>query len=219
MRPADGRTALLAGASGLVGGHCLEHLAADPFYSTVIILVRRPVDRALPPKVQQLVIDFDHLHALPADVRADDIYCALGTTIRQAGSAQAFRKVDLTYPVSLARMTLERGARQFLVVSSLGANPEARVLYSRVKGEMEQAVMSLPFTSVTVFRPSLLLGDRKEFRLGEEVAKRFAFLTPARYKPIAARRVARAMVAVAKTDQRGPRIIESAELQTLGASM
>jgi uncharacterized protein YbjT (DUF2867 family) len=217
MAHSGGRTALLAGATGLIGGHCLELLAADPFYSRVIILVRRPVERSLPPKIQQLVINFDHLHGLPSEFQADDIYCALGTTIRQAGSADAFRKVDLTYPLSLARMTLERGAQHFLVVSSLGANASARVLYSRVKGEMERDVLALPFRSITIFRPSLLLGHRKEFRLGEEVAKRFAFLTPARYKPIDARRVARAMVAVARAGQAGPRIIESAEIQTLGA--
>lgn len=218
MARAAGRTALLAGATGLVGGHCLERLAADPVYSRVIILVRRPVERSLPPRVQQLVIDFDHLNGLPSDVRADDVYCTLGTTIRQAGSAEAFRKVDLAYPVSLARMTLERGAHHFLVVSSIGANPAARVLYSRVKGEMEREVLALPFRSITVLRPSLLLGDRKEFRLGEEVAKRFAFLTPARYKPIEARRVAMAMVAAAKSDHAGPRIIESADMQTPGAA-
>lgn len=218
MNSGSGRTALLAGATGLIGGHCLELLATDPFYSRVIILVRRPVERSLPPKVQQLVIGFDHLQGLPSDVRADDIYCALGTTIRQAGSADAFRKVDLTYPVSLARMTLERGAHHFLVVSSLGANPRARVLYSRVKGEMEREVMALPFRSITIFRPSLLLGQRKEFRLGEEVARRLAFITPARYKPIEASRVANAMVRVAKAGQPGPRIIESSEIQTLGGA-
>ena len=212
----SGRTALLAGATGLVGGHCLELLAADDAYARVIVLVRRELSTPLPPKVEAQIVDFDHLEQLPEAIRADDVFCALGTTIRQAGSPAAFTKVDLDYVVNLATWSLQRGAQHFLVVSSLGANAQARVLYSRVKGEMEEAVRALPFRAVSIFRPSLLLGDRKEFRLGEEIAKRFGFLMPTTYKPIHAGRVAAAMIATAKANRTGSRIIESAEIQRIG---
>jgi uncharacterized protein YbjT (DUF2867 family) len=212
------RTALLVGATGLVGGHCLELLAADPGYSRVILLVRRAIARALPAKVEQHVVDFDKLDALPVSVRAEHVFCALGTTIKQAGSPEAFRKVDLDYPVNVGRLMLERGSEHFIVVSSLGANPRARVLYSRVKGEMEQAILKLPFRAITILRPSLLLGDRKEFRLGEEVAKRVGFLLMGSFKPIEARRVAQAMIAVARENRMATRIIESVEIARMTAT-
>jgi len=214
----SGRSALLVGATGLVGGHCLQLLSADPFYGRVVILVRRSFTADLASKVEQHAVDFDRLDTLPQAVRADHVFCALGTTIRQAGSPEAFSKVDLEYPLAVAKLTLERGAEHFLVVSSLGADPGARVLYSRVKGEMEQQLLAIPFRNITIFRPSLLLGDRKEFRLGEEVAKRFGFLMPSRYKPIDARRVAAAMISAAKENRLGTRIIESAEIQKMGVA-
>ena len=212
------RSALLVGATGLVGGHCLELLAVDPVYDRVTVLVRRELSRMPSPKVVQHVVDFDHLEHLPPEVRAQDVFCALGTTIKQAGSEAAFRKVDLDYPVRVAKLMLDRGAEQFIVVSSLGANPKARVMYSRVKGEMEAAVSALPFQSVTILRPSLLLGERKEFRLGEELAKRIGFLMTASYKPVHARKVAASMIAAAKQHQPGTRILESAEISRTTAT-
>jgi len=211
------RSALLVGATGLVGGHCLELLDADPFYIRVSILVRRPLTHAHSPKVEQHVVDFDHLDALPDAVRAAHVFCALGTTIRQAGSPGNFRRVDFGYPLAVAKWALSRGAEHFAVVSSLGADPNARVLYTRVKGEMEAELRTLTYHGVTIVRPSLLLGDREEFRLGEELARRFGFLMPARYKPIDARRVAAAMISSAKANRPGTRLIESAELQLTGA--
>jgi uncharacterized protein YbjT (DUF2867 family) len=213
-----GRTALLAGATGLVGSHCLRLLAADPSYARVIILVRRAIPGSLSSKVEQHIVDFDRLENLPSSVRADHVFCALGTTIKRAGSPEAFRKVDLEYPLALAKLTLQRGAEHFLVVSSLGADPSSRMLYGRVKGQMEQQLAAFPFRGITIFRPSLLLGDREEFRLGEEVAKRLDFLMPHRYKPIEASRVAAAMIAAAKENRPGTRIIESAEIQKLGVA-
>lgn len=207
------RTALVVGATGLVGGHCLRRLAADPFYSRVVVLARRPLAETFPARVETHVVDFVRLEALPPQVRADHVFCALGTTIKRAGSPEAFRKVDLEYPLSVARLTLQRGAEHFLVVSSLGAHAKSRMLYNRVKGEMEEQLLTMPFRCITIFRPSLLLGHRAEFRFGEEVAKRFGFLMPPSYKPIDAGRVAAAMVAAAHESRPGTRIIESAEIQ------
>jgi uncharacterized protein YbjT (DUF2867 family) len=211
-RNGEKRTALLVGATGLVGSHCLELLGSDPGYERVIALVRRKIAGPTSPKVEQHLIDFDHLDQLPASVRAEDVFCALGTTIKQAGSEAAFRKVDLDYPVRIAQVMLDRGAQQFIVVSSLGANPKARVMYSRVKGEMEAAVSALAYRSITIVRPSLLLGERKEFRLGEELAKRVGFLMTASYKPVHARKVAAAMIAAAKRRSPGTHIVDSAAI-------
>ena len=215
---ASTRTALLVGATGLIGGHLLRLLSGNAFYSRVTVLARRTLTAESPGNVDTRVIDFGKLDALPTDVRADHVFCALGTTIKQAGSPAAFRTVDLEYPIAVAKLALSRGAEHFLVVSSLGAHSKSRVLYSRVKGEMEEQLQALPFRSVTIFRPSLLLGQRVEFRLGEEVAKRFGFLMPSSYKPIDAARVASAMIAIARENRPGIRIIESAEIQKLGAA-
>jgi len=197
------RTALVAGASGLVGGHLLRRLLAEPAYEHVAALGRRslPVTH---PKLTQHVIDFDRLREAANFPRADDVFCCLGTTIKKAGSQDAFYEVDFLYVHELARTALAYGATQFLLVSSLGANPRSRIFYSRVKGEVEEAVSRLAYRAVHIFRPSLLLGERAERRLGESVGialSRLAsplFAGPLRkYRPIAADAVAAAMVRAA----------------------
>lgn len=209
------RCVLLAGATGLVGRECLAQLAADPEVSTVVALVRRPPDAATVHhrKLRFEQVDFDQLGLQPRRLKADQVVCALGTTIRKAGSREAFRRVDFDYPLALARLALQQGARHFLLVSALGASSRSRVFYSRVKGELEEAIASLGYPSFTIVRPSLLLGERDEFRLGEEVGKRLAWLTPAALKPVQARDVAAALVAAAREDRPGRRVIESAEIR------
>jgi uncharacterized protein YbjT (DUF2867 family) len=120
--------------------------------------------------------------------------------------------VDHDYVVTLARLARDRGARHFLLVSSLGANPRSRVFYSRVKGEVEAAVLLLGYPAVTIVRPSLLLGERKEFRLGEALMKPFGPLMPRTYRPVHARAVAATMIRAAQEDQPGVRIIESRDI-------
>jgi uncharacterized protein YbjT (DUF2867 family) len=209
-----GRRVLLAGATGLVGRECLARLAADETVSGITALVRRmPADSSRHDrKVRFAEVDFDRLEEQRALFAVDQVICALGTTIRKAGSREAFRRVDYDYPRTIARLALEGGARHFLLVSALGADPESSVFYSRVKGELEQAVLALGYPSVTIVRPSLLLGDRQEFRLGEEIAKRFAWATPRTYRPVEARDVAATLVDAAREDRPGPRIIESAKI-------
>jgi uncharacterized protein YbjT (DUF2867 family) len=147
--------------------------------------------------------------SLPVDI----VICALGTTIGKAGSQERFRAVDFGYPLACARLALAQGARHFLLVSSLGANPGSRAFYPRVKGELEAAVSALPFRSVSIFRPSLLLGPRREFRMGEKIAQRLAFLFPPKWRAIEASDVAAAMLRVAKEDLPGRRIVDSAEMR------
>jgi uncharacterized protein YbjT (DUF2867 family) len=208
------RCVLLAGATGLVGGECLARLAADEAVSAVTALVRRmPADSSRHDrKVRFAEVDFGRLEEHRPLFAVDQVVCALGTTIKQAGSREAFRRVDFDYPLAIARLALDAGARHFLLVSSLGADARSSVFYSRVKGELEQAVLALGYPSVTIVRPSLLLGDRQEFRLGEEIAKRFAWVTPRKYRPVQARDVAATLISAAGEDRPGRRIIESAEI-------
>ena len=167
------RKALLLGASGLIGGHCLALLLQDDTYDEVIVLLRKPLPQTHP-KLTQHLVSFDRLAEHAAWLAADDVYCCLGTTIKKAGSQEAFRKVDFTYAYEAAQLAVANGAEQFLLVSSLGADANSSVFYSRVKGELELAVSALPFTAVSIFQPSLLLGERAEFRLGERLAEPFA---------------------------------------------
>jgi uncharacterized protein YbjT (DUF2867 family) len=201
------RTALIVGATGLVGSLCLKQMIADPAYDQVIAISRRPVPES--PKLTQKIVDFDKLGQLTS-VAADDAFCALGTTIRKAGSQEAFRKIDLGYSKAFAELALANRARQFALVSSAGANPRSTNFYLRTKGEIEDAVKALPFTSVHIFQPSFLVGSRSEQRPGEGMglalakALQFAFIGGLRkYRPILASTVAAAMVAAVKRAEPG----------------
>jgi uncharacterized protein YbjT (DUF2867 family) len=217
------KVALLAGATGLVGGQCLEQLLETPDYGRVIALTRRPL-AIRHAKLDQRIIDFDQLGREGTDFpTADDVFCCLGTTMKRAGSEAAFRQVDFVYVVSLAGQALARGAKQFLLVSSLGANAKSPIFYSRVKGEAEAAIAALSFEGRQIFRPSILTGERAEHRPGERAGiavmrgMSFAMIGPLRkYRPIAARTVARAMIRVARQAPRGVNIFASNDIERLG---
>ncbi len=214
------KTALIAGATGLVGSQCLARLLGEPGYERVVALVRRPLPHT-DSKLEQRVIEFDRLGAAGVEFpAATDVFCCLGTTMKQAGSEAAFRQVDFTYVVALAAQALDHGARQFLLVSSLGANPGSRFFYNRVKGETEAAIAALPFEARQIFRPSILLGERAENRPGERAGiaamkgASFMLIGPLRrYRPIAAATVAEAMVRVARRAPRGVNIYESNDIE------
>lgn len=208
------RTAILAGATGLVGRQVLLLLLADATWSRVVTLGRRS-SPTRHDKLEQRIVDLGAVEALGDLPRADDVFCCLGTTIKQAGSQEAFRRVDHDYVVALARAGLRAGATQFLLVSAIGADPASRIFYSRVKGETEAAVRQLPYRAIQIFRPSLLLGARQEFRLGERIAMVGAPLMQLvlpgrlrRYRPIQARAVAGAMARIAQEAPRGPNVFE-----------
>ena len=214
------RRALVAGPTGLVGRALVQRLLDDPDVIEVVAVTRRPL--ALPhPKLTEAVVDFDHLQDLAAPA-VDDFYCCLGTTIKQAGSQEAFRTVDLVYPVTLAHIALAAGATRCFVVSAMGANPASHVFYSRVKGELEAELARLPFRTVVALRPSLLDGERREFRAGERAAlavmKPLRALVPARYRAIPAATVAKALVAASHATAEGRFVVESDAIGRLAAS-
>jgi uncharacterized protein YbjT (DUF2867 family) len=203
-----------------VGKHCVSALLDSSHFSSVTTVGRRPLVREHP-HLTQLIVDYDDLSATEGLV-AESVFCCLGTTMRKAGSRDAFRRVDFEYPLRLARLALDRGAVQFLLVSSLGASPSARTFYLRVKGELEQALSELSFQSLVILRPSLLVGDRDEVRWGERFGEAaFRLVAPLfrgalrRYRPVDAQSVARTMVAVASEGRVGRRIIESEEIARL----
>jgi uncharacterized protein YbjT (DUF2867 family) len=206
----------LLGATGLVGRHCLDLLARDPAFTRVVVLARRKFAEATAPRVDAHIVDFERLDERPDLFRVDQVICALGTTIKTVGGSQAkFRAVDYEMPLAAARIACAQGAHHFLLVSSLGANARSRIFYNRVKGELEDALRTVGFRSLTIVRPSLLLGERPEFRLGEEIGKRFAWIVPGKYRPIHARSVAAVLVRSAKEDIPGMRIIESDDLRSM----
>jgi uncharacterized protein YbjT (DUF2867 family) len=214
------RTALVVGASGLVGGHCLNALLDDPRYSSVTALGRRTI-RGEHPTLHQYVIDFDRPDEYQHLAGADDLFCCLGTTIKKAGSREAFYKVDVTYPLAIAQAALANGAQQLLIVSALGANPRAAAFYNRVKGDVEMAVSKLRFRAVHIFRPSLLVGHREEFRPAERLAQLLAaplsvaLVGPLRrYRPIDASAVAVCMVKIANQGLEGIHVYESEQIQS-----
>ena len=210
-----GRSVLLAGASGLVGAEVLDQLKADPSVSRIVVIARRPMP-SLDPRIEARVVDFNALDSNADLFAVDQIFCALGTTMKQAGSKEGFRRVDFEYPLALARLGVAHGARHFLLVSALGADAESRIFYNQVKGELENALRTLGLRSVTIVRPSLLLGKRKEFRPFERLAMIVGEVVPGRYRPVRAKDVAKALVTWARKDEPGLRIIESEQIKDAG---
>jgi uncharacterized protein YbjT (DUF2867 family) len=204
---------LLAGATGLTGEHLLDRLLNEPTVSRVLAPTRRPL--AEHAHLENPVGDLPSL--LPTlSGQIDIAYCCLGTTIKEAGSKEAFKAVDLDLVVAFGKRAREMGARHLLVVSAVNADPDSSVFYSRVKGEMEQALRAQDWPQLTLARPSLLVGNRPETRWAEQLAAPIAKLIPGKYGAIEACQLARAMWRLALEEQDGVRIVESDELRKLG---
>lgn len=197
------RKALIVGATGLIGGYCLQALLEAPTYDEVIALVRKPLP-ITHPKLRAVSVSFDNLEQELIGIEANDVFCCLGTTIKKAGSQEAFRMVDFTLVLTVAECMRKQRAEQFVVISSMGADKNSKVFYNRVKGDMEFAVEGVGYPCLRIVRPSLLLGARKEFRLGEKIGALLApMLEPfllgslKKYRPVQAQSVAQFMVKVA----------------------
>lgn len=212
-----GLTAYIAGATGLTGGLLLQLLVENTAFSSVVALLRTPLPFSHP-KLEQKIIDFDQ--PKPTDfVGGDYFFCCLGTTIKKAGSQEKFQKVDLQYVDAMAKFSAEAGFTTFAVISSVGANKNSQNFYQRIKGLMEEAVSQYNFEKVLIFRPSLILGSRKEFRFGEAFAaglmKVFNPLMVGslkQYKAIQASEIARNMLEESLAKKPGIHIITNIDM-------
>lgn len=216
------RTAIVIGATGLIGNHLVRLLLNDSYYGKVKVFVRRKLDMQHE-RLEQVVVDFDALRKSEPLITGEVVFCAMGTTIKTAGSQKAFAKVDYTYVLNFADLARKNGIQRFIVVSSLGVKEDAGNFYLSVKRDVENALKRIRFHSLIIVRPSMLLGDRKEFRLAESIGKvlmkalNFIFIGKLKkYKAIKAERVARAMIALSKTELEGTSVFESDRLQDLG---
>lgn len=238
------RTAIILGASGLVGGEVLKQLLADtdtlqgggtsPFssetnshkgldlsFGKIKIFVRKPI-AIKHPKLEQIIVDFDSIGNYSDSIKGHVVFCCMGTTIATAGSKDAFIKVDHTYPLEFAKIAKQNGIENFLLISSIGADKTASNFYLKVKGDIELALEKLNFESLIILRPSMLLGDRKESRFAESVGKflmklfSFVFIgNLKKYKAIQASVVAKAMIQLSKLKLKGSRVFLSDELQQI----
>jgi uncharacterized protein YbjT (DUF2867 family) len=215
------KTALIVGASGLVGNKLVKILLEANDYEKIKIFTRNRLNLEHP-KLEQLVVDFDQLDQYKEYLNVNDIFCCLGTTIKKAGTQEAFKRVDFEYPLEVARLARDCGIDKFLIITAMGANINSKIFYNRVKGEVEEELTKIQFPSLIILRPSLLLGNRKEFRLGERIASvlsplySFALTGSLRkYKPIQAKDVAMAMYVSAQRKNLGKRIIQSDEIHDL----
>lgn len=218
------KTAIVIGATGLTGTYLVAALLQDPSFSKVKILIRQPWAHPRP-KLESIIVDFEDEESLALALQGDILFCCIGTTIKKAGSQENFKAVDYGIPVKCARIAKEQGVQQFLIMSSIGANAQSRNFYLRTKGETEEAIQAAGFHSVSIFRPSVLIGPRKEFRFGEWLGKfliqLFYFLLQGRwkkYRGIKAATVANAMMIAAKENEEGVSVFESDAIQRMGVS-
>ncbi|SFS69948.1 NAD(P)H-binding protein [Marininema halotolerans] len=215
--------AIVVGASGLIGSSLVPLLLNSPAYHQVTLLLRRPLP-IQHEKLVQRVIDFNRIEQEDIPFPAEDIFCCLGTTIRVAKTKEAFRKVDLEYPLALAQLAKEHQSKRFLIISSLGADSKSSFFYNRIKGELETGLHQLHLSSLHILQPSLLLGERKEKRPGENFAgqwmPRLSFLLQGplkKYRAIHAHTVAKAMYTIAQGEETGERIYLSDEIAKIGS--
>src|SRR3970040_1989231 len=215
------KTALIIGSTGLVGSHLLNLLLDSNDYLKVITFVKR--DTGIKhPKLTQHIIDFDKPETYKELVVGDDFFCTIGTTIKKAGNKEAFRKVDFEYPKLCATFALQNKVKQFLIISSLGADANSGNFYLKTKGEIQDFLKECDFESVSILQPSLLLGNRTEFRLGEKIGAffmktlSFMFLGNLKqYKAIEGKTVAKALLITAQKNYKGFHIIESDSIQKI----
>jgi uncharacterized protein YbjT (DUF2867 family) len=215
------KTILIAGASGLIGNELLHLCLDDNFFSEVKILVRKPLP-IQHKKLLQIPVDFDTLNIDTPNTDADYYCCTLGTTIKKAGSKEAFKKVDYEYPLTLAKIAEKHHAEKFLIVTALGANKHSNVFYSKTKGEIEYQLQKLNLPQLYIFQPSLLVGNRSENRPAEKLAiGAFSLINPLfmgpfkKYRSINVKAVATAMCFAIKHFNNKQRIILSDEIQTI----
>ena len=220
VTPMNKRTALIFGSTGLIGNLLLEELIQSEEYHEILIFVRQTNDISQS-KVREFLVDFSSPAAFSGQIKGDDIFICLGTTIKKAGSVKKMEEIDRDLPVAIASFASANGVKRIAVVSALGANPESSNYYLRIKGEMERDIQKLKFENIAIVRPSLLMGERKEKRagelLGKVVMKTFHPVLIGKmkkYRGIHGRDVARAMIAILQKPQEKT-VYESDEVQRI----
>ncbi|MFE4811617.1 NAD(P)H-binding protein [Peribacillus simplex] len=218
------KTALILGATGLVGTQLVKELSDSKIYSEIHLLTRSEM-KITDAKCIGHVVDFDNLSKYADLFKVSDVFICLGTTIKKAKSKEAFRKVDYDYVIEAAKMAKTANVEKLLVITAMGANSKSKFFYSRVKGDVEGTLQHLELNTVHIFRPSLLLGERKEFRAGEKISglistfAKYVFVGPIRsYRAIEANKVAAAMYTAAQTAVKGYHFYNSDEIETFVAT-
>jgi uncharacterized protein YbjT (DUF2867 family) len=216
----NNKTAILFGSTGLIGNLLLEELVQSAIYQTVKIFVRQSAEIAHP-KIQELLADFSNPDSFLDQIKGDDVFICLGTTIKKAGSIKRMEEIDRDLPVMIASAASRNAVKRIAIVSSIGAKPTSSNYYLRIKGEMENEILKLKFENIAIVRPSMLLGERKEKRAGESAGRivmkvfhPFLLGKMKKYRGIHGRDVARVMIAILQEDQK-KNIYESDELQRI----
>lgn len=210
-----GKTAWVAGASGLVGGHLVRQLAANDHYERVIALLRSPstANWTRHSKVEQQLVDWNALASTVVNAPVDDVFCALGTTKKKTPDAQQYYQIDVAYPLSLAEVGLKHGCTFYGLVSAHGANRSSLSGYLRMKGQLEHQLEAKEINQLAIARPGLLKGERPEFRLGERLGEYLTNLLPGNYRAIQAHDVAAALIETANQANTGTAVLSSAAMQ------
>ena len=211
------KTAIILGATGLTGSHLLELLLNDSDYDCVKVFTRQKLT-VIDPKIEEHVIDLLKLSDYVSEFTADVVFCCIGTTKAKTPNKALYRAIDYGIPVEAAKLCKQNSIKHFIAISALGANPESKVLYSRLKGEMERDVLAQQIEYTHLLQPSLIVGDRKEKRTGEDFSKHFmklfGVLIPARYKMIQAKTIAKAMIQLASNPNK-EQIIPSERIRSI----
>lgn len=209
------KTAIIAGATGLIGKELLQKLVNSDQYNLIYVISRRSIG-LVDNKIRELVTDFENISELRIEQPVDDVFCTLGSTIKKAGSRENFKKVDYEYVVSLAILGKKSGATKFIVVSAMGADQKSTVFYNQIKGMTEETLKNIGFNELIILQPSLLLGKRSEFRLAERIATIFMntlnVLIPDNYKAVSAEKVAGCMLKMALRTNDPVAVIKSGEI-------
>lgn len=211
--------AIIAGGTGLIGQHVIQNLLADDDFEKVYILNRRAIGYNHP-KAKEIIVDFNNLSQHLEGISPTHAFCTLGTTIKKAGSKEAFKQVDYQYPLNFAQAVHEKGCQNFSIVTAMGTDSPSFIFYNQVKYEITEALSHMGFHSLNILQPSLLLGERPESRLGEDVAQKFFNWTKPLWKGplkhvagIEGKQVAKAMVLISKKDEPGIHKYPSGNLQ------
>ncbi len=219
-----GKTAVVTGATGLVGRELMKVLLANDYYSKIVVVGRRSLD-IKDNRIEEIIVDFDQLASVADQLNAEDHYCCLGTTKKKAGSKERFKKIDLNYPLELAEIA-KKGSRfnTFIVVTAVGADSESPLFYNQIKGELEDKLKNLGLKSLHIFQPSLLIGAREDFRVLEELAKFFTVVLSFfiiglnKFWSIRGEDVAKGMFHVAQKGEEGLFVHKPNEIRSLAKS-